>query len=101
MGRYLLLFVVLLAGCGPIRVTVGLVDAERAVREAKDAGAETHAVYPGVEHVQPPVDLDAARGRAQRAQLLRTVPRAPVSPARRHALFSFCVIDRRGCKVYH
>ncbi len=46
MGRYLLLFVVLLAGCGPIRVTVGLVDAERAVREAKDAGAETHAVYP-------------------------------------------------------
>jgi hypothetical protein len=46
MGRILLLALFFVVGCGPIRVTVGLVDAERAVQEAKDAGAAEHAKYP-------------------------------------------------------
>jgi hypothetical protein len=46
MPRSLLLTLAILAGCGPVRVTVGLVDAERAVREARDAGAAEHAPYP-------------------------------------------------------
>lgn len=46
MARTLLLTLLFLAGCGPIRATVGLVDAERAVRDAKAAGAAEHAVYP-------------------------------------------------------
>ncbi len=46
MARYLFLLILIVAGCGPVRVTVGLVDAERAVQEARDAGAEDHAVYP-------------------------------------------------------
>lgn len=46
MARTFLLTVLFLVGCGPIRATVGLVDAQRAVREAQDAGASEHAIYP-------------------------------------------------------
>ena len=40
-----LLLVVLLTGCGPVRSTIGLVDAERALREAQDAGSVERAPY--------------------------------------------------------
>ncbi len=35
-----------LVGCGPIRSTVGLVEAERAIKDARAAGAQSKAPYP-------------------------------------------------------
>ncbi|MCP4868042.1 MAG: hypothetical protein GY898_04925 [Proteobacteria bacterium] len=39
----LLLFAV---GCGPIRSTVGIIQADQVIKQAREAGAETWAPYP-------------------------------------------------------
>ncbi|GEM_PF-3001483 len=41
----LLLLALLFAGCGPVRSTIGLVDAEEALRAAHEAGAVEKAPY--------------------------------------------------------
>jgi len=47
MKRYLLLLIPLLAlSCGPIRSTVGIIEAEQTLKAAREAGAEEHAAYP-------------------------------------------------------
>ena len=42
----LLLIVLLASGCGAIRSTVGIVEAEKALKAAHEAGARDHAPYP-------------------------------------------------------
>ncbi len=44
--RVLPILFALLVGCGPVRATVGVVDAERAYKDAAAAGAEHAAPYP-------------------------------------------------------
>lgn len=44
--RVLPILLLLVVGCGPVRSTIGVVDAERAYQEAAAAGAEQAAPYP-------------------------------------------------------